>query len=421
MAALEHDSPTVAGAERVASLRSVLIGAQVAMSFVLLVGAGLFLRTLSNLQTIDTGFDRGRVLVASIDPSLNGYDAPRSAAALTEFVQRVEQVPGIRHAGLSSVSPITGSWDVNDLTVPGYQPKDGEEVNASFAAVTPGYLEAMGIALREGRALTWRDTESVQRVAVINETMAREYFPGGSAVGRHFSFGGEKEPTEVVGVVRDGKYVTLREDRAPRFAYVPFLQRTLSGAEMVLHARTDGDPLGRVDAVRQQLRAIDVTLPLSDVTTLDDQIAESLSSEPDPGDARVVVRRAGAPARGGRRVRHPRIRRRAPDPRDWPPDGARCGTGRRVMADRVAVGGDRSRRSAWRRGRRVGAPGCAADDGLRREPGRPCRVCRRRGDRRSDLGDRGVAAGAPRRSPRPGGGASSVAGRAGDRRDGRAE
>ena len=220
-AALNHDSPTVAGAAHVASLRSVLIGAQVAMSFVLLVGAGLFLRTLSNLQTIDTGFDRGRVLVASIDPSLNGYDAPRSAAALTEFVQRVEQVPGIRHAGLSSVSPITGSWDVNDLTVPGYQPKDGEEVNASFAAVTPGYLEAMGIALREGRALTWRDTESVQRVAVINETMAREYFPGGSAVGRHFSFGGEKEPTEVVGVVRDGKYVTLREDRAPRFAYVP--------------------------------------------------------------------------------------------------------------------------------------------------------------------------------------------------------
>lgn len=278
-AALKHDSPTVTGAERVASLRSVLIGAQVAMSFVLLVGAGLFLRTLVNLQTLDTGFDRGRVVVASVDPSLNGYDAPRSAAALTEFVQRLGQVPGIRHAGLSSVSPITGSWDVNDLTVPGYQPKEGEEVNASFAAVTPGYLEAMGIALREGRALTWRDTEGAQRVAVINETMAREYFPGGSAVGRHFSFGGENEPTEVVGVVRDGKYVTLREDRAPRFAYVPFLQRPLSGAEMVLHARTDGDPLGRVDAIRQQLRAIDATLPLSNVTTLDDQIAESLSSE----------------------------------------------------------------------------------------------------------------------------------------------
>jgi hypothetical protein len=115
-------------------------------------------------------------------------------------------------------------------------------------------------------------------VVVINETLAREYFDG-AALGRRFSLDSGKSFLEVVGVVRDGRYVDLREEGAPRFAYVSFLQAPLSGAEMILHARTDGDPLRQVDAVRAQLRAIDATLPLSGVTTLEEQIAGSLASE----------------------------------------------------------------------------------------------------------------------------------------------
>ena len=275
---LKAEGPTVASADRLLSLRSLLIAVQVAMSLVLLLGAGLFLSTLRNLYGVDPGFARDHVLVGTLDPALNGYDAVRSSALLTEFVQRVQAIPGIRHAGLSSVSPITQSWDINSLTIAGYRTKTGEEPDAHFAAVSPGYLEAMGIAPKQGRTLTWRDADGAPRVAVVNETMAREYFDG-AAVGRRFSMDEGKTEIEVVGVVPDGKYVDLREERAPRFAYVSFLQMPISGGELTLHARTDDNPLRYVDAVKQQLRALDPTLPLAGVTTVEEQIAASLSSE----------------------------------------------------------------------------------------------------------------------------------------------
>jgi predicted permease len=277
-ATLKADAPTVAAEGRGPGLRQLLIGVQVAMSFLLLLGAGLFLRTEWNLLGVDTGFARGNVLVATVDPSLNGYPAARSAEILSEFVRRVEALPGVRRAGLSSVSPITGSWDVNDITVAGYQAKDGEETDASFASVSPGYLEAMGIAVVHGRSLTWRDVEGAPLVAVVNETMAREYF-GGSALGRRFSFSDDKATIEIVGVVRDGKYTNLREEKAPRFAYVSFRQFPIGGSDMTLHARTDGDPLQMVGGVRTVLGEIDATLPLAGITTLDEQVNESLAGE----------------------------------------------------------------------------------------------------------------------------------------------
>jgi predicted permease len=277
-ATLKADAPTLASSDRLVSVRSLLIAAQVAMSFVLLLGAGLFQRTLQNLNGVDTGFSRDRVLVATLDPSLNGYDGVRTAALLSEFLQRVQAIPGVEHAGLSSVSPITGSWDVNSLRIAGYQTKTGDEPDAHFAAVSPGYLEAMGIVPRQGRTFTWRDAAGAPAVAVVNETMAREYFDG-AAVGRRFSLDDGKSEVEVVGVVPDEKYVNLREARAPRFAYVSFLQLPISGGELTLHAKTQGDPLRYADAVKGRLRALDPTLPLAGVTTLEEQIAESLSSE----------------------------------------------------------------------------------------------------------------------------------------------
>jgi predicted permease len=275
---LKADAPTVASSDRLVSVRSLLIATQVAMSLVLLVGAGLFQRTLHNLNGVETGFARDHVLVATLDPSLNGYDRVRTGALLTEFTQRVQSIPGVEHAGLSSVSPITRSWDINSITIAGYRTKTGDEPDAHFAAVSPGYLEAMGVVPRQGRTFTWRDAAGAPSVAVVNETMAREYFDG-AAVGRRFSMDDGKTEIEVIGVVPDGKYVELREDRAPRFVYVSFLQVPISGGELTLHARTQGDPLRYADAVKRQLRALDPTLPLAGVTTVEEQIAESLSSE----------------------------------------------------------------------------------------------------------------------------------------------
>jgi predicted permease len=277
-AALKADQPTLASTDGVFSLRSALVVAQVALSFILLVGAGLFLRTFHNLNDVDTGFARDHVLVGTLDPTLNGYAGQRANALLTDFVQRVAGIPGVRSAGLSSVSPITRSWDVYGVSIRGYRPKDGEEPEASAVTVSPGYLEAMRIAVRQGRLLTWRDGTGAPAVAVINETMARKYFDGG-ALGRRFSFGDRLPVFEVVGVVADGKYVDLREDHVPRFVYLSFLQSPFPAGEMTLHARTEGDPLRSLDAVTRELRALDPALPLSGVSTLEDQIAESLSSE----------------------------------------------------------------------------------------------------------------------------------------------
>jgi predicted permease len=276
--ALKADTPTLASADGVFSLRSTLVVAQVAMSFLLLVGAGLFLRTLHNLNRVDTGFARDHVLVATLDPSLNGYKGERATALLSDFAQRVAAIPGVKQAGLSSVSPISHSWDSYGVSVPGYRPKEGEEPDASAASVSPGYLEAMEVPVRQGRTLTWRDGAGAPRVAVINETMARDYFDG-AALGRHFSFGSGDPEFEVVGVVADGKYVDLREERAPRFVYVSMLQSSFSLTEMTLHARTGGDPLGYLDAVKRELRALDPTLPLAGVSTIEGQLAESLASE----------------------------------------------------------------------------------------------------------------------------------------------
>jgi predicted permease len=276
---LRCGGPTMAAGERLFGTRSLLIVAQVAMSFALLVGAGLFLRTLHNLNRVETGFVRDHVLVATLDPGLEGRTGARAAALLAEFAKRVQALPGVRSAGLSSVSPITGSWDVNSISVPGYRPASDEEPDTSFAAVSPGYLETMGIVPKQGRTLSWSDVAGAPVVAVINETMSRQYFDG-AAVGRHFSITGSPAvDVEVVGVVPDGKYVDLREAHTPRFAYVSFLQAPLSGSELTLHARTDGEPLQYVDAVKARLRELDPTLPLSGVGTLEEQIAESLSFE----------------------------------------------------------------------------------------------------------------------------------------------
>jgi hypothetical protein len=239
----------MATADRVFSVRSTRIIAQVAMSFVLVVGAGLFLSTLHNLNRVDTGFARDHVLVATLDLSLNGHSEVRSGALLTDFVQRIQAIPGVKHAGLSSVSPITDSSDVNSLSVPGYRSKNGEEPDASLAAISPGYLEAMKIVVEQGRTLTWRDAAGAPVVAVMNETMAREHFDG-AAVERRFSLDGGKTRVEVVGIVPDGKYVNLREEKAPRFAYFSFLQAALSGGELTLHARTAGEPLQYLGAVK---------------------------------------------------------------------------------------------------------------------------------------------------------------------------
>jgi predicted permease len=237
------------------------------------------LRTLFNLQTLDTGFTKQNILVASIAPHLNGYkpDAARDLSA--RILDRVRALPGVQAAGWSNESLIAGGWDQNSIVVEGYQPKNGEPESAHFDQISPDYLSAVQIPVVAGRAFSDRDNSGAPRVAMVNEAFVRHFFAGKNSIGKHFRFEGDpiSKEMEIVGVVRDARYVDLREKRAPWFAYVPVAQSDIYS--LVLHVRSSVKPEKLAPVLREELRQIDPQLPLHGIRTLEAQIDESLVQE----------------------------------------------------------------------------------------------------------------------------------------------
>ncbi len=274
--ALKADSAT---GNRAFTLRGALLVAQVALSVVMLFSAGLFLRTLYNLQTLDTGFKKQSVLVASISPYLNGYKPAAASALAGRILDRVRAMPGVEDAGWSAASLLTGAWDQNGIVVDGYQTKDGEPESSHFDRVSPGYFSTIQMPLVTGRAFTDGDNTAGPSVAVVNEAFAKHFFPGQSAIGTQFRYAGEPRAKniEIVGVVRDARYVSLREKKTPYFAYVPIAQSDIFS--LALHVRSTGDAEKLAGALREQVRQVDPRLPVHDVTTLAAQIDQSLLQE----------------------------------------------------------------------------------------------------------------------------------------------
>ena len=260
------------------NLREALIVAQIALSVVLLVGAGLFLSTLRNLRGIDTGFQRENILLASIAPSLNNYSVERTRILAADAVDRVRRLPGVRAASVSEVGLITGAWDTNSIIVEGHPPEEAEQSGPQFNTIGPDYFRALGIRFVAGRDFAGSDNAAAPKVAIVNETMARHYFPDGNALGKRFAFAepGAKPDIEVVGVVKDSRYVDLRE-KTPRYVYLPVAQR--EPFSFTLHVRTTGNPLEMANTVRGLVRSLDPNLPVYDITTLEAQVDGSLSQQ----------------------------------------------------------------------------------------------------------------------------------------------
>ncbi|PYV24491.1 MAG: permease, partial [Acidobacteria bacterium] len=208
-------------------LAKALIVCQVALSLVLLIGAGLFLRSLVNLASVDAGFNKENVLLFAIDPVDVGYkEDARLANLYQQIEQRVSAQPGVRAASVSFFTFSQGSW-TDPVSIQGRPPTPENDMATTHNVVGPGYFATMGIPLVLGRVFGLQDTEKSPKVAVINETMARWYFPGGSPVGRRFGIGSDPKHSndiEVVGVVKDAKYESLRERSFPA-AYYPYTQR----------------------------------------------------------------------------------------------------------------------------------------------------------------------------------------------------
>jgi putative ABC transport system permease protein len=277
-AALKEDSGSVSGGGRQVRLRRGLVIAQVALSMLLLAGAGLFARSLYNLKTLDPGFRVDDLIAFSIDPSLSGYEGDRLTALYQRLQEALSAVPGVRNVSMSETGALTGNdWQMT-VRVDGYQAKEGEDMNPAVDGVGPRYFETMGIPLVAGREFTDRDVKGSPRVAIINETMAKYFFEGSSPIGRRFGFGrGSATDIEIVGVAKDVRSLELR-DRAPRFIYLPYAQDE-SVTQLTYYLRAAQGVGSTATALRQAVQRIDANLPIFDMKTMQVQVDESLFVE----------------------------------------------------------------------------------------------------------------------------------------------
>jgi predicted permease len=262
--------------------RGLIVG-QVALSLLLLAGAGLFLRSLINLTNIDTGFDRQNVLITGIDPVGGGY---KEDARLENMMERVEErvgaLAGVQAAAFSFFVFSGGEW-TTAITVPG-RPKSANDGDVNHNIVGPRYFAAMKMPIVLGRSLDERDNKAGRTVAVINETLARTYFPGGSPLGRTFRIGDDPDKEnnpewleiEVVGVVKDAKYVDLNEKRMPA-AFYPHAQHP--GFLYTLVTRTTGNPKALVPAIQRAVAGVDPNLPVADSVTLAQKVDDSVLNQ----------------------------------------------------------------------------------------------------------------------------------------------
>ena len=273
-----RDASLQSGARR-SRLRSALVVAQIALSLVLLIAAGLVLRALGRVQTMNPGFAVENGLQMSFDLSLQGYDQTRGQEFYRRLIERVESVPGVRSATLTDLFPLSVNYSSNCVHIEGQPPVRGGEVpNAMVASVGMKYFSTMAIPLLAGRDFSASDTDKSPRVAVVNEAFAHRFFPEAGSleevVGKRFSFRSSEGPfIQIAGVARDGKYWSIGENATP-FIYSPLNQSYNSSATLAV--RTNGDPKALAPAVRGTVAELDETLPVYDVKTFAEHLSFSL-------------------------------------------------------------------------------------------------------------------------------------------------
>ena len=214
------------------ALGKTLVLIQVAVSLPLLVGAGLFLRTLRNLEQVDYGFDANNLLLFNVNPSLNGYNGEALAHVYGQIADRIDIIPGVESTTISQYPLLNGSeWEIDGVKVPGAAGQPPEDAPILLLAVKDNFLDTMRIPLLAGRSLTARDTANASKVAVVSEAFAGLCFKDGDAVGHHIAFPVSKalSDLEIVGVARNARYDSLRGD-PPAVAYLPFVQH-IAGME----------------------------------------------------------------------------------------------------------------------------------------------------------------------------------------------
>ena len=268
---------SIAGGTGSRFLRKGLVTVQVALSFLLLFGAGLFVRSLQNLRTTDTGVALENLVVFQLSPELSGYDNQRAVLFYEQLLERLRAAPGVRSAAMVAVPILSGDeWD-SYMSVEGHRPKDGEDMQAFMNALSPGYFETMRIPLLEGRDFTRMDVKENATVAIVNKRFAEHFFGSTSAIGKHVGWGSgprSKLNIEIVGVVADSLYEGPREG-VRRQVFVPKWGKGGS----TFYVRTQNRSTTAYNVIRNEVRQLDASMPTYGVKTLEAQLDETLLTD----------------------------------------------------------------------------------------------------------------------------------------------
>ena len=274
-------------------LRNALVVTQVALSLLLLIGAGLFLRSLKNLSNLGPGFSAERLVGFNIDPSLNGYTPQRINSFYQELTDNLGAIPGVKSVAVASMRIMEDNeWD-SGLTAEGYSPtKPDDHPQAYMNQIGPGYFATLGVPIVAGRDFRLTDNRMIKRAdatddfdttpttVMINEKFAQKFFAGRNPLGMHLGFGtdpGTHMDMEIIGVVKDIKYTNLR-DEIPIQAYVPYMNSPYLGG-MTIYVRTVGESQQLMTSIRAKVREMDTNLPIYAIRTMETQISNSLSTE----------------------------------------------------------------------------------------------------------------------------------------------
>ena len=256
--------------------RSILVVVEVALSLMLLIGAGLMIKSFLRLQQMNLGFNPDHVLAVNLSLSGSRYPEDRQQVAFfQEALERLQSLPGIQSAGATTGLPLTLNLSGSDFRIEGHpDPETGKEMMINKRSVSPGYFRTLGIRLIKGRDFSDRDKSDASAAAIINDELARIYFPGEDPIGKRISFDDKQSWMSIVGIIADVKQLGLDSSAKPE-VYFPYLQ--VAAPEMSLVIRTSSNPLSLAAALKSQIQMIDKDLPIDDAKTMQQLLAESSS------------------------------------------------------------------------------------------------------------------------------------------------
>jgi putative ABC transport system permease protein len=251
-----------------------LVIAQIAVSLVLLVCAGLFIKSLQNARSNNHGFKPDNLLIATVDVGMQGYDESHGRVFYKQLLERVAGLPGVAAASYAQMVPLGGDTQQIGVAVEGYEPPKKTKMSIDFNTVAPRYFETMGIPIVQGREFGREDRADGPGVIIVNEAFARRFWPDQNPLGKRVSVAGLKGPfLEVVGVAKNSKYNNIRESPLP-FLYLPVEQHYVSG--LTLHVRTVNNPADTMPGIRREVQTLDPDLPLFRLRTMNEHMGVAL-------------------------------------------------------------------------------------------------------------------------------------------------